>query len=73
MADNDQPDFIYFECPACGFDSVQKIDFDGSDCCPLCDSDNNHLVVMAQRICRDGDKPEGYDARLANGQTQNPV
>ena len=58
----DQPDFIYFECKECGFDSVQKADFTGSDTCPLCDSDN-HYSRMNQRICRDTDRPEGKDGR----------
>lgn len=59
----DQPDFIYFECRECGFDSVQRAGFVGTDACPLCDSDN-HYVPMSQRVCRDTDKPEGRDARI---------
>jgi hypothetical protein len=60
---NDQPDFIYFECEACGFDSVQRVDFTGSDACPLCDGDNNRYSKMKRRIARDTDRPEGRDAR----------
>lgn len=59
---SDQPDFIYFECSECGFDSVQRSDFKGSDICPMCDGDN-HFNQMTQRVCRDTDRPEGKDAR----------
>ena len=59
----DQPDFIYFECPLCGFDSVQRKEFRGSDTCPLCAEDNGRDVEMTVRVCRDTDKPEGRDAR----------
>lgn len=61
----DQPSFIYFECSECGFDSIQKADFKGSDICPVCDSDN-HFNQMTQRVCRDTDRPEGTDARKAS-------
>jgi hypothetical protein len=60
----EQPGFIYFECRECGFDSVQKADFAGSDACPMCDGDN-HYSRMSQRVCRDTDRPEGKDARKA--------
>jgi hypothetical protein len=59
----EQPDFIYFECPECGFSSVQKSDFSGSDECPLCAGDSGHSVGMTCRTARDTDKPEGRDAR----------
>lgn len=68
----DQPDFIYFECKECGFDSVQQASFIGEDWCPMCASDN-HDTRMAQRVCRNTDKPEGTDARaalLAAGESQ---
>ena len=57
--------FITFECPECGFDSVQEDDFDGSSACPLCAGDSGHDVCMNKRDTVDSDKPEGYDARLA--------
>lgn len=59
----EQPDFIYFECQDCGFDSVQRADFKGSDYCPLCAGDNGRDVEMTMRVCNDEDKPEGFDAR----------
>jgi hypothetical protein len=59
----EQPDFIYFECPECGFDSVQSKNFRGSRACPLCAGDSGHDVSMRTRIARDTDKPEGRDAR----------
>lgn len=59
----DQPNFIYFECPDCGFDSVQKSTFTGSYNCPLCAEDSGHDVGMRDRVARDSDMPEGYDAR----------
>lgn len=62
----DQPDFLYFECPECGFDSVQCKEFNGSDACPLCAGDSGHDVGMHMRVCRDTDKPEGRDARIAS-------
>lgn len=60
----EQPGFIYFECRECGFDSVQKDSFTGSDICPLCDGDNQYSR-MSHRVCRDTDRPEGRDARKA--------
>lgn len=66
MVANEQPNYIYFECPECGFSSVQKADFDGSSECPLCAGDSGHCVDMKKRIALNSDKPEGKDAR--NGQ-----
>lgn len=57
---NEQPDFIYFECPV---SSVQRSDFKGSRACPLCAGDSGHDVGMMRRVCLDTDKPEGRDAR----------
>jgi hypothetical protein len=31
----EQLDYVYFECPECDFDSVQKVDFRGSINCPM--------------------------------------
>lgn len=59
----DQPDFDYFECPECGFSSVQKASFTGSEACPLCAGDSGHDVGMTRRTARETDKPEGRDAR----------
>jgi len=59
----DQIDFIYFECQDCGFDSVQRADFTGSYFCPLCAGDSGHDVEMKQRVCREDDTAEGFDAR----------
>lgn len=59
----EQPDFIYFECQECGFDSVQPADYKGSEECPLCAGDSGHSVIMPQRTARDTDDPEGFDAR----------
>ena len=64
MNGEEQPGFIYFECPECGFPSIQKDDFDGSDECPLCAGDSGHDVQMRQRVAKESDKPEGRDARL---------
>jgi hypothetical protein len=61
----EQPDFDYFECPECGFSSVQRADFKGSEACPLCAGDSGHDVGMRRRTCRSTDKPEGKDARNA--------
>lgn len=60
----DQPDFLYFECPDCGFDSVQPVDFKGSYACPLCAGDSGHDVAMTRRVAQEDDRPEGYDARF---------
>lgn len=66
----DQPDFIYFECRDCGFDSVQRSDFEGRRFCPLCEGDSGHFVEMTTRVCREDDRPEGFDARLGTRQEQ---
>lgn len=66
----DEPDFHYFECPECGFDSVQPADFGGGETCPLCAGDTGHDVLMHRRRALNTDKPEGKDARndgAANG------
>lgn len=55
--------FDYFECSDCGFDSVQRSDFDGSKYCPLCAEDNGRDVTMRRRPAVDSDMPEGKDAR----------
>lgn len=68
-AGNEQPEFHYFECPECGFDSVQKADFSGSEECPLCAGDSGHSVRMRRRIAGDADTPEGRDARKAVANT----
>ncbi len=62
---SEQPEFDYFECPECGFSSVQKASFSGSDLCPLCAGDSGHDVEMKRRTARSDDKPEGKDARKA--------
>lgn len=61
--DEEQPNFHYFECPDCGFDSVQTADFKGSEACPLCAGDSGHDVRMKRRVARATDKPEGADWR----------
>lgn len=60
----EQPDYIYFECPDCGFDSVQLATFTGSVLCPHCAGDCGHDVTMRERVCLSTDKPEGRDARV---------
>lgn len=60
-----QPGFDYFECPECGFSSVQIASFNGSTACPLCAGDSGHDVGMNRRTARTTDKPEGRDARAA--------
>lgn len=62
----EQAGFHYFECPECGFDSVQLATFNGSEACPLCAGDSGHDVRMSRRIARETDKPEGKDARNAS-------
>lgn len=59
----EQPDFHYFECPECEFDSVQKASFAGGEWCPMCAGDSGHDVRMRRRVCRETDRPEGKDAR----------
>ena len=56
-------DFDFYECPECGFSSVQRSDFRGSRVCPLCAGDSGHDVGMRCRPATDADKPEGFDAR----------
>ncbi len=58
-------EFHYFECPDCGFDSVQAADFSGSETCPLCAGDCGHDVRMTRRPATPSDEPEGRDARFA--------
>jgi hypothetical protein len=58
-----EPDFIYFECGDCGFDSIQRSDFNGSYFCPLCAGDSGHDVAMRRRVCLEDDTAEGFDAR----------
>ncbi len=60
---SEQPNFDYFECPECGFSSVQRADFKGSEACPLCAGDSGHDVRMNRRTCLSADRPEGRDAR----------
>ena len=60
---SEQPDFDYFECPACEFSSVQRATFTGGEDCPLCAEDNGRDVRMTRRTCRTTDKAEGKDAR----------
>ena len=55
--------FDYFECPECGFSSVQASNFSGSEACPLCAGDIGHDVRMRRRPAKPTDKPEGKDAR----------
>lgn len=70
----EQPDFIYFECQVCGFDSVQLADFKGSDECPCCvPSISGHSVIMTKRTARDTDDPEGFDARLVLEEIRNCI
>lgn len=59
----EQSGFDYFECPECGFSSVQKSDFSGSGDCPVCAGDGVHQVPMNRRTACASDKPEGRDAR----------
>ena len=66
----EQPDYIYFECPECGFDSIQRSDFKGSSECPLCAGDSGHDVGMRQRVCRESDTAEGFDARKGTREEQ---
>lgn len=59
----EQPAYVYFECPDCGFDSVQRQNFSGGIGCPLCAGDSGHDVGMVSRVARSTDQPEGRDAR----------
>jgi hypothetical protein len=63
MSTQIKQEFDYFECPECGFSSVQSSDFTGTEWCPLCAGDSGHDVLMNRRPCKDTDKPEGRDAR----------
>lgn len=60
----EQSEYNFFECKECGFDSVQKADFVGSELCPLCLSNSGHAIKMQRRIARTTDDPEGIDMRL---------
>ncbi len=62
--DEEQPEYLYFECPECQFSSVQNADFKGSSACPMCAGDSGHDVGMHRRTARVSDKPEGKDARV---------
>lgn len=64
------PRFTYFECPECGFSSVQRDDYRGSTACPLCAGDSGHDVGMHYRDATDADKPEGFDARKGTREEQ---
>ena len=61
----EQPEFHFFECGVCGFNSVQRADFSGSELCPLCAEDCGHDNRMSRRVATTADKPEGKDARAA--------
>lgn len=65
----EQPDYDYFECPECGFSSVQLSTFTGREDCPLCAGDSGHDVLMHRRTARTTDKPEGKDARKLGPRT----
>lgn len=65
--------FTYFECPVCGFDSVQRDDFAGSDICPLCYSDCRHVNHMTMRPATEDDNVEGFDARLGTRAEQEAM
>lgn len=65
----EQPNYAYFECPECGFSSVQLITFTGREDCPLCAGDRGHDVLMHRRTARITDKPEGKDARKLGPRT----
>jgi hypothetical protein len=60
----EQPDFISFKCPRCGFDAVQRTDYSRSTSCPECAWDWGHDVAMKGRVCLESDKPESCDGRL---------
>lgn len=64
----EQPGFACFECPECGFSSVQPAGFSGSTACPLCAGDSGHDVGMHRRVARSTDRPEGKDARYDEGE-----
>lgn len=56
--------FDYFECPECGFSSVQSADF------RVCAGDSGHDVRMRRRPATADDSPEGFDARKGTRQEQ---
>jgi hypothetical protein len=60
-------DFTYCECPVCEYSVVVLTSELGDGAykvaCPICHEDNNRMVAMTPRPARDGDKPEGIDAR----------
>lgn len=61
-------DFIYFECPECGFDSMQRGDFKGGTACSLCAGDSGHDVGMRSTYLDEASAAvlpavEGFDAR----------
>lgn len=62
--------FNFYECPECGFSSVQREDFRGSAACPLCAGDSGHDVGMKCRPALDDDDPEGFDARQGTREEQ---
>lgn len=66
----EQPAFHYFECQDCGFDSVQRADFSGSEICPVCAGDNGRDVLMHRRIALSTDTAEGFDARKGTRREQ---
>lgn len=63
MSGQIQAGYVWFECPECEFSSVQKINAQISDECPLCAGDSGHKVHMKRRPAVDTDMPEGHDAR----------
>src|SRR4029077_19430983 len=64
MTETEKHYFDYFECPECGFDSVQLASFNGSENCPQCAGDTGRDVAMRRRPARASDHPEGRDARV---------
>lgn len=63
-------EFEFYECPECGFSSVQRLDFNGSKACPMCAGDSGHDVRLSCRPATDSDRPEGFDARKGTRQEQ---
>lgn len=59
----DQPDFLYFECPECGYTSVREDGSTATDECPRCIVYYNREVRMAVRTCRSDDVATDWDAR----------
>jgi rubredoxin len=56
--------FDYFECPQCGFDSVQLATFMGPETCPMCEFEGETIVRMERRPARAADDPVGRDVRV---------